>query len=409
VSDTGRSMADRQSQSHRATGGRQRLSGSGPIQSPTRTGQLAKRLRALLLVVAIVGLSVGVWLVARSSDGDDDAQAPAGKSQPGDAQPGSGVRVSTAPPRTAARAPQAAPVELPPASAPPAAARIASAAGPAAAAPASDAPSRGHARDAGTVSVAEARRAAAPPAGKSKSTAADAAHASRAEAEGKPAQAPDGGVPPAPPRRESADRHERENDAGQIRVARFVEAGGVDLMGRVINADTGRPVPGISVEARLEGRFVEVETEGDGSFRAPGMVPGSKTVVWIGGRRDRMVAERFDIRIPDGGKKTAELGLVRLLPGDELEADLDGWIGIYVARKDDRVRVSAVNAWVPATRAGIEVGDAVLSVNGRDVKWLGPRSVAYLLRGPIGSSMTMEVESATGAKRRTLKLTRVTR
>jgi hypothetical protein len=353
-----------------------------------------------------------VWLVARSPDVDDDAQAPAaGNAQAANPRPGTGARASTPPAPASSPAHKPAPAAPPPAPGPLVAASIASAVDAGAAVATNDAPAHGHARDAGTVAVVEPHRAAAPPAAKPKAAVETAtALASRGEAQSKPAQAPDGGVmlPPLP-HHVVADHRERENDAGQVRVSRFVETGGVDLVGRVINADTGRPVPGISVEARLEGRFVEVETEGDGSFRAPGMVPGSKTVVWIGGRRDHMVAERFDIRIPDSGKKSAELGLVRLLEGDEMTADLDGWIGIYVARKDDRVRVSAVNAWVPANRAGIEVGDAVLSVNGRDVKWLGPRSVNYLLRGPIGSSMTVEVESAAGGQRRSLKLTRVTR
>jgi hypothetical protein len=179
----------------------------------------------------------------------------------------------------------------------------------------------------------------------------------------------------------------------------------VDLVGRVIDADTGKPAPGVSAEARMDGRFVVLDTQRDGTFVMPGMVPGSKVVVWLGGRQDQMVAERFDVRIADNGK-TSDLGTVRLLEGDEADPRLDGWIGLHVARAEGRVRVSAVNAWVPASSAGIEVGDTVLSVNGRDIKGLGPRSIAFLLRGPNDSSVTLELESRDGTRRQ-LNLKRV--
>jgi hypothetical protein len=217
----------------------------------------------------------------------------------------------------------------------------------------------------------------------------------------KPTQAP-----PIPGRGDGAARFRRDDDGDHLRVARFLEAGGSDLEGRVVDVDTGRAVAGISVEARFEGRAVEVETDDAGAFSMRGLVPGSKVLVWIGGRRDHMVAERFDVRIPDDGKK-ADLGVIKLLNGNEVAPQLDGWIGIYLTRRDERVRVNAVNAWVPASRAGIEVGDIILSVNGRDVREVGPRTVGFLLRGPIGSALTLEVESGNG-KRRKLTLQRVT-
>jgi C-terminal processing protease CtpA/Prc len=117
------------------------------------------------------------------------------------------------------------------------------------------------------------------------------------------------------------------------------------------------------------------------------------------------VAERFDVRIPNNGKN-AQLGVISLLEGNEMDSHLNGWIGLYVARKEEKLKVSAVNAWVPANSAGIEVGDALLSVNGRDTKTMGPRTAAFLLRGPSGSSVTLEVESSDG-KRRQVTLKRI--
>lgn len=391
--------------------GTQRATGSQPGASsdsnPTTPRPLARaaRLRALLILAGAVVLGGGLLLFTLWSDRDDEGD---GQSATVASTPAAPTPVA-APPAAQGTAPAVAPPRPPPGT-PPATAPDGVAPAPQPASPTAEAAAHGKARDGGTPLAAETRRAATTPAAsdRSKTARADAGAppAAKHEAQTQTAQAPDGGVPP---RRDSAPRRPREDDddAGQVRVARFTDAGGADLEGRVVNVDTGRALPGIAVDVRLEGRYVEVETGPDGSFRAPGMVPGSKVLVWIGGRRDRMVAERFDVRIPDTGKK-ADLGMVRLLDGDELDSRLDGWIGLYVTRKDEKIRVSAVNAWVPANSAGIEAGDAVLSVDGRDVKGLGPRSVSFLLRGPSGSATTLEIESADG-KRRKLTLKRVTR
>jgi predicted metalloprotease with PDZ domain len=166
-------------------------------------------------------------------------------------------------------------------------------------------------------------------------------------------------------------------------------------------------VVGATVEARLAGRFVETTSDGNGAFRMPGMPPGARVVLWVGGRRDPFIAERIDVVIPADGQ-TAELGALRLLRGDELATRLDGWAGLFVARRAGHIVVSAVSAWLPADLAGIEVGDTLVTVDGREVGVLGPRAVTFLLRGPTGSNATVEVQGRDG-NRRTLSLPRVRR
>lgn len=198
------------------------------------------------------------------------------------------------------------------------------------------------------------------------------------------------------------------DDGGSYtRVARFVASGGAVLEGKIVDVDSGRPVSGASVEVRYKERLVETTTDASGGFRMPGMAPDSRVVVWVGGKRDHTVAERLEIAIPAEGK-TAELGVIKLLNGDEMGSRLDGWIGLWVTRAGDHIKVSAVNSWVPADRAGIKVGDVILSVDGRALKGMGPRSVGFLLRGPTGSSTTLEVQSSDG-NRRKLTLERIRR
>jgi hypothetical protein len=277
---------------------------------------------------------------------------------------------------------------------------------------AGETPARPQRRDGGT--QAEPRRASSAASASGRGAAAGSRSAS-ADAGVAAASSPDGGrdaaarsAVAAAPRGERAAHLEREDDRrGYVRVARFSPSGGSTMEGRIVDIDTGRALAGVVIEARYDRRLVETESDHAGVFKMPGMVPGSQVVVWVGGRRDRWVAERFDVSVPDNGKN-AELGVISLLDGDEVGSRIDGWIGMYVARRGGQVKVSAVNAWVPADKAGIQEGDTVLAVDGREVRGLGARAVGFLLRGPTGSSMTLEVASKDG-KRRKLTLERVRR
>ena len=81
-------------------------------------------------------------------------------------------------------------------------------------------------------------------------------------------------------------RDSRDDDGDFVLVARFVPTGGAFLEGRVLDADTGRPVAGTSIEARRAGQYMKGTTDGTGAFRMAGMLPGSRVVVWVGGKPD---------------------------------------------------------------------------------------------------------------------------
>ena len=149
-------------------------------------------------------------------------------------------------------------------------------------------------------------------------------------------------------RRGSASGREgRDEDGDFVLVSRFVQTRGATLAGRVLDADSGRPVVGTTIEARLAGKYMKGTTDGSGAFRMPGMAPSSKVVVWVGGRHDAFVEERIDVPIPGEGQ-VADTGTIRLLKGDEISPRLNGWVGLFVTRRSGRVIVSAVSPWLPA-------------------------------------------------------------
>jgi hypothetical protein len=55
-----------------------------------------------------------------------------------------------------------------------------------------------------------------------------------------------------------------------------------------------------------------------------------------------------------------------------------------------------------AAKAGLATGDVVLTVDGRDVRALGPGSVGALLRGPRTQPVELEIDGVSGRRRVTL-------
>jgi hypothetical protein len=184
-------------------------------------------------------------------------------------------------------------------------------------------------------------------------------------------------------------------DANSRLVEHFTQAGGAILKGRVIDADTGKPSLGVAIEAHVADAFMRSVTDASGTFRMTNIYPNRRLTVWLIGRTDLFVAERLEVTSPADGE-TLDAGVVRLLHGDELAGHLEGWMGMFVTRRGRRNVVAAVSPWSPADRAGIQVGDVLLSVEGRDVGGLGPRAASFLLRGAVGSKSSVALQNHDG-------------
>ena len=68
----------------------------------------------------------------------------------------------------------------------------------------------------------------------------------------------------------------------------------------------------------------------------------------------------------------------------------------------------AISPWLSADRAGIQVGDVLLSIDGHDVSNLGPRAASFLLRGPAGTKANIVAQDSQGAMRK-VELERIIR
>jgi carboxyl-terminal processing protease len=89
----------------------------------------------------------------------------------------------------------------------------------------------------------------------------------------------------------------------------------------------------------------------------------------------------------------------------EIEGRFSG-VGLGVVAAKDGLEVQSVFKGSPAERAGIGVGDTIVSVEGRSIAGLGAEAAAERIKGPEGTEVTVGVRSGPHAKPRSVQLTR---
>src|SRR6185436_8830904 len=92
--------------------------------------------------------------------------------------------------------------------------------------------------------------------------------------------------------------------------------------------------------------------------------------------------------------------LVALVVGAALPARADlgqarPWIGIEIEQGDRGVRIKAVREKTPAASAGLQAGDQVLTIDGKDVKAPGELIASVQEKG-VGAKVALHVLRATG-------------
>ena len=169
--------------------------------------------------------------------------------------------------------------------------------------------------------------------------------------------------------------------------------------------------------------------------------------LWIGGHPAQMPPALRDVFVDESGGLTAEAtelvedNYYRAVSGDELiDSSLQGMVrglrrrygdrfteyfsptalarfneeiegrfsgvGLGVIKARDGLSVQSVFKGSPAERAGIELGDTIVSVDGRSIAGLSATAAAARIKGPEGTEVTIGVRSRPGGGARQVKLTR---
>jgi carboxyl-terminal processing protease len=90
---------------------------------------------------------------------------------------------------------------------------------------------------------------------------------------------------------------------------------------------------------------------------------------------------------------------------EEIEGRFSG-IGLTVTGVKEGLRVAGVFKRSPAERAGIEVGETIVSVDGRSIAGLDSDAATALIKGPEGTEVTVGVRDAEDGRTRRERLVR---
>jgi protocatechuate 3,4-dioxygenase beta subunit len=184
---------------------------------------------------------------------------------------------------------------------------------------------------------------------------------------------------------------------------RLAISAGIRGTGKVVLLESGAPVAGMTVRTRVAGRSLQTITEADGSFKLEGLVPGEDIGVEVislpapPGAGER-IPEYTELTVPKG-VPGVDLGTFRLMKGDWRARDRLGGLQLRVRIQGGRAIVSGMGAEGGGAQAGVQKGDQILSVDGRDVTGLGPGAIGYLMSRPAGTKVTLGLVTAAGEQR----------
>lgn len=83
-----------------------------------------------------------------------------------------------------------------------------------------------------------------------------------------------------------------------------------------------------------------------------------------------------------------------------------GGLGIVVGMKDDYLTVARTFRGTPAYRAGIQPGDVIYKIDNREVRGIDVESAVQLMRGPVGTKLTLTLMRTNVPKPFEVELTR---
>jgi S1-C subfamily serine protease len=168
---------------------------------------------------------------------------------------------------------------------------------------------------------------------------------------------------------------------------RIVVGGAGTINGRVVDHATGAPIAG----ARIETAYGHTTSSESGAFTVAGLVPGSMRIMI---EADGYARDLRSLQSVLGGG-AVDVGSIHLLRSQPLQ--MVAYDGIDPVSRDGRAFVNDVSPGSPAALAGIQAGDALLTVNGNDVRLLGPDAINVLLAGKPNDSVTVTYTRAGGS------------
>jgi S1-C subfamily serine protease len=168
------------------------------------------------------------------------------------------------------------------------------------------------------------------------------------------------------------------------------------MTGRVVDLRTDEPVVGASVSLVGRSEQPPATTDRHGSFRLLGVPTG---LVRVSAASARHFPEVREIEVAVGAR-TVDLEVFRLVRPDVPDKLGDGppaTPGLSLQSDANReLTIQSVRAGSAAERAGLQGGDRVLAIDGKDVRRLASTSANLLLFGKSGTNVKVTIARPAG-------------
>jgi hypothetical protein len=188
---------------------------------------------------------------------------------------------------------------------------------------------------------------------------------------------------------------------GEVRDGIRISVGeGGRITGKVVDYVSGEPVATASVLGRLGDPRTVVRA--DGTFEISGLPPISLQLMVS----DKVYYPDWRWVIVSDLRATIDVGVIRLLRKDDQQGDRSASTGIDPYNLNGRNLVLNVLPDSPAGRAGVQIGDEIQAIDGRDLTGVGSMAVFWLLHGAPDTAVEVSLQSSDGSNRRTLRLVR---
>lgn len=172
---------------------------------------------------------------------------------------------------------------------------------------------------------------------------------------------------------------------------------GARLDGQVVKRGGGGPIAGarVQVEGSVFGASLstvfDAMTDTSGRFTVDGLAPGTLSLSVSAAGHDTRLVDR--VTVGPGAPPLPPIELNPVADGGTERMEMVG-IGVVLSARDDALVMGQVIPGGGAAEAGLQPGDAVVSVDGTKVVELGFPSAVRAIRGPEGSRVLLGIRRA---------------
>lgn len=182
-------------------------------------------------------------------------------------------------------------------------------------------------------------------------------------------------------------------------------AAGTALKGRLVDHQSGTPVPSANMMVMAAGQQLKTTTDAQGAFTLDGMPPTTIQLMFLAGSDEGYIPDLWSVEVPEG-RDSVDVGTLRVLRGHQAGLRIGGASGIAPNQRGGRTQVAGVGPDSAAARAGVQVGEFIVTIDAKPVTGLGMAGISRLLEGTPGSSVDLGLEPARGGAPRTVTLIR---